>query len=108
MASYTTMFSSGQVHNQIKEFVVDTYDKIGSIDISQILPGSRTFVIKDETNDGNSQWYMLDHEGNWDPVDWGSGGGGGSADDVIYDGGEENKSGSDQDLDIIYDGGEEG
>ena len=87
MASYTTIFSSGRVHNQIKEFVVDTHDKIDRIDISQILPGSRTFVIKDETHDGNSQWYMLDHEGNWDPVDW-SGGGSGSADSVIYDGGE--------------------
>ena len=106
MASYTTMFSSGQVHNQIKEFVVDTYDKIADINISQILPGSRTFVIKDETHEGNSQWYMLDHEGNWDPIDWNAGGGG-SADDIIYDGGEEKDSGSDEDLEVIYDGGEE-
>lgn len=81
MASYTTMFSSGQVHNQIKEFVVDTYDKIGSIDISQILPGSRVFVIKDETHDNKSQWYMLNHSGGWDPINWGS------VEDVIYDGG---------------------
>ena len=104
MASYTTMFSSGQVHNQIKEFVVDTYDKLDTIDISQILPGSRTFVIKDETHDGNSQWYMLDHEGNWDPINWNAGGGG-SADDVIYDGGEVKTSGGDN-LEVIYDGGE--
>ena len=104
MASYTTMFSSGQVHNQIKEFVVDTYDKIDDINISQILPGSRAFVIKDETHNGNSQWYMLDHEGNWDPIDWNSGGGGGSADDIIYDGGNMDKDSSSE---TIYDGQEE-
>ena len=97
--SYTTMFSSGQTHNQIKEFVVDKYDDIKSINISQILPGSRTFVITD------SQWYMLDHQGNWDPIDWGSGGGSSSG-DVIYDGGEEN-SDKTKDLEVIYDGGEE-
>lgn len=102
MAGYTTMFSSGRVHNQIKEYVVDTYSVVTQIDISQILPGSRVFVIKDETHDNKSQWYMLNHSGGWDPISWGSGGGG-STEDVIYDGGgveqnsEENTS---------YDGGE--
>ena len=102
MASYTTMFSSGQVHNQIKEFVVDTKDQIDAIDISQILPGSRTFVIKD------SQWYMLDNQFKWQPVDWNSGGGG-SADHVIYDGGDiDNPDGQDEEVDhVIYDGQEE-
>lgn len=101
MAGYTTMFSSGQVHNQVKEFVVDTYDKIGLIDISQILPGSRTFVISDVNNDDASQWYMLNHQFAWVPVDWGSGGGS-SADHVIYDGGEVEQSTGEN---IIYDGG---
>lgn len=100
MAGYTTMFSSGRVHNQIKEFVVDTYSKLNSIDISQILPGSRTFVIKDENHDNESQWYMLNHEGTWDPINWGSGGG--SSSDVIYDGGGVEQSTGEN---TAYDGG---
>ena len=57
MAGATTMFSNGSVPNQIKEFVVDTDDQLSTIDISQILPGSRAFVIN------TSQWYMLNHQG---------------------------------------------
>lgn len=94
--SYTTMFSSGHVANMVKEFVVDTKDEIASIDISQLLAGSRAFVIKD------SQWYMLSNAREWEPVNWGSGGASG---DIIYDGGEETEEGSTKE--IVYDGGEE-
>lgn len=66
--SYTTMFSSGYVANQVKEFAVDTVDDIDSIDISQLLAGSKAFVIED------SQWYMLNNARQWKPVKWGSGG----------------------------------
>ena len=82
MAGATTMFSNGSVPNQIKEFVVDTDDQLSTIDISQILPGSRAFVIN------TSQWYMLNHQGQWQTIDWGGGGGGSEYDHIIYNGGE--------------------
>ena len=96
---YTMTFSNGQIPNQVKQFVVDESKDIDSIDISQILPGSRAFVISD------SQWYMLNNQWKWKPVD-NQGGGGGSTDEIIYDGGEET-SGKEDDLEIVYDGGEE-
>ena len=94
MQNYTATFSSGRVHNQVKEFVVDIVEDLKSIDISRILPGSKAFVIN------ASLWYMLDHHGNWQPVDLGSGGGG-SGGQVIYDGGNLD----DSDNTTYYDGG---
>lgn len=67
MANYTKVFSSGGVPNMVREFVVDTKDQIDSIDISQLQAGSKVFVIKD------SQYYMLSHARNWEPVNLTSG-----------------------------------
>lgn len=101
--SYTMTYSNGRVPNQVKEFTVDAKSDIDSIDISQILPGSRAFVIDD------SQWYMLNNQWQWKPVDLGSGsssGGGGSEDydHIYYDGGSEDGDTTDR---INYDGGSE-
>lgn len=73
MANYTKVFSSGGVPNMVREFVVDTKDQIDSIDISQLQAGSKVFVIKD------SQYYMLSHARNWEPVNLTSGSGGSSS-----------------------------
>ena len=99
MANYTTTFSSGRTHNQVKEFVVDTKAQLDKIDISQILAGSKAFVIKEN----GGQWYMLDHEGHWNKVNLGSGGGS-SGGEVIYNGGDEDDP---DDTNIIYNGGDE-
>ena len=45
--AYTTTFTNGHKPNMVKEFVVDKADDIESIDVSKILPGSKTFVIED-------------------------------------------------------------
>ena len=95
------MFTNGHVPNQVKEFAVDTFSQLSSIDISQILPPSRVFVMQDEMHGGNSQWYMLNSLFQWIPVDWGGGSGGGGSGSVIYDGGNLDASEST----TIYDGG---
>lgn len=77
---YTPTFLNGQAANMVREFVVDTVEDITSIDVSQLLPGSRVFVIN------TSQWYMLNHRKLWQTINWGSGGGG-SGGSVVYDGG---------------------
>ena len=99
---YTMTFSNGQIPNQVKAYTVDTKADIDSIDISQILPGSRAFVIDD------SQWYMLNNSWKWKPVDLGSGSGGGGGsedtDHIYYDGGSEDGTSTDR---TYYDGGSE-
>lgn len=105
--AYATLFTNGHIPNQVKTFSVDEVADMDAIDISQLLPGSKTFVIND------SQWYMLSvADRSWKKVNLGtSGGGGGSeggsedADHTYYDGGSE-----DGDLSVdetIYDGGSE-
>lgn len=92
--AFTTVYSNGQRANMVREFVVDIQADITSINTSQLLPGSTCFVIEE------SQWYMLNHNLEWKPVQIS-----GISGDVIYDGGEENSSSNNQHL--IYDGGEE-
>lgn len=105
--AFSTIFTNGHVPNQIKMFSVDTVEDMNAIDISQLLPGSRTFVIDD------SQWYMLSvADRKWTKVNLGtSGGNGGSSggsedeDHTYYDGGSEDGG---LPIDTIdYDGGSE-
>lgn len=104
--AFSTIFMNGHVPNQVQTFTVDTVADMNAIDISQLLSGSKTFVIND------SQWYMLTvTDRTWKPVNLGtpggSGGGGGDEDydHIIYDGGNED---SDSPIDnVIYDGGSE-
>lgn len=81
-AAYTAMFLNGHTDNMVREFVVDTNEDIAKIDVSQLKPGSRVFVINTST------WYMLNHSKKWNTVDWGGGGGGSEYDHVIYNGGQ--------------------
>ena len=63
--AFSTIFTNGHVPNQVKVFSVDTVEDMNAIDISQLLPGSRAFVIN------GSQWYMLTvKDRTWKPVDW--------------------------------------
>lgn len=102
--AFSTIFTNGHVPNQVKVFSVDTVEDMNAIDISQLLPGSRAFVIN------SSQWYMLTvKDRTWKPVDWGgSGGSGGGSEDgdhIIYDGGNEDSDTAPEN--IVYDGGSE-
>ena len=45
MANYTTVFSGGYVYNQVKKIVVDTKADLDSINTSQLMAGSKAFVI---------------------------------------------------------------
>lgn len=94
---YTTVFGSGRKSNMVRNFVVDTFDDIASIDISQLLAGSTAFVIT------TSETYMLKNDRTWYKVNIGSGGGG-SGGDIIYDGGDEDGGST---TERIYDGGDE-
>ena len=105
MATFSTIFTNGHIPNQVQTFAVDTVEDMNAIDISQLLSGSKTFIIND------SQWYMLTvADRTWKKVNLGSSGGSGGGGDedydhVIYDGGTED---SDTPIDnIIYDGGSE-
>lgn len=63
--AFSTIFTNGHVPNQVKVFSVDTVEDMNAIDISQLLPGSRAFVIN------GSQWYMLTvKDRTWKLVDW--------------------------------------
>lgn len=105
MAGYSVMFTNGHIPNQIKEFAVDNFSQLSSIDISQILPGSRAFVMQDEMHGGGSQWYMLSTILEWLPISWG-GGGGGTSGSVIYDGGNvDNSNSGGSTSNTSYDGG---
>lgn len=98
--SYTPTFTNGHVANMVQEFVVDEKEDLDKIDISQLLAGSKTFVIKEN----KGQWYMLSNARKWEPVKWNSGG----SSDVIYDGGEEKVSKEELTTETVYDGGVEG
>ena len=82
--AYTTIYANGFTYNSVKKFVIDTFNEIYDIDISQLSPGSTAFDIS------TSKTYMLNNKNHWIEVQLSgsSGGGGGTGgDDVIYDGG---------------------
>lgn len=80
--AYTAVYANGSTFNAVKKFVVDTFNEIYDINISQISPGSTAFVI------ATSKTYMLNNKRNWIEVQLTGGtSGGGGDDDVIYDGG---------------------
>lgn len=89
---------NGQIQYGIYDYVLDSESDVKSLPkLGAVKPGSQAFVIE------TSQYYMLDHAGNWRKVNLAvpeSGGGGdepGSNDH--YDGGEVYP-------DENYDGGE--
>lgn len=108
--AYTTLFTNGHIPNQVQTFAVDTVEDMNAIDVSQLLPGSKTFVMYDG-EDQKGQWYMLTvKERKWKKVDLGrsGGSGGGGSEDydhIIYDGGSED--GDQQREHVFYDGGSE-
>jgi len=86
--AYTAIYANGSTYNSVKKFVIDTFNEIYDIDISQLSPGSTAFDIS------TSKTYMLNNKRNWIEVQIsGSGGSGGGSGgdtpggDVIYDGG---------------------
>lgn len=80
--AYTAVYANGATYNSVKKFVIDTFNEIYDIDISQLSPGSTAFDISE------SKTYMLNNKRNWVEVKLeGSGGGGGTGGDIIYDGG---------------------
>ena len=95
--AYTTVYLNGHQDNMVRRFVVDTVADIGSIDTSQLKPGSTVFVIEDSAN------YMLNNKYQWRQIKNSGGGGGGDIDHIIYDGSDEDNPGN-----VDYDGGEEG
>ena len=88
--AYTAIYANGSTFNMVKKFVIDSFNEIYDIDISQLSPGSTAFDIS------SSKTYMLNNKKQWIEVQIGSSGGG-----TDYDGGTPGASGGD----IIYDGG---
>ena len=82
--AYTAVYSNGTTFNMVKRFVIDTFNDIYDIDISQLSPGSTAFDIS------SSKTYMLNNKKQWIEVQINS-----------YDGGTPGAPGGD----IIYDGG---
>ena len=82
--AYTAVYSNGTTFNMVKKFVIDTFNDIYDIDISQLSPGSTAFDIS------SSKTYMLNNKKQWIEVQINS-----------YDGGTPGAPGGD----IIYDGG---
>lgn len=85
---YTINSNSGKVAHGIKKYIVDTANDILELPTKDAAPGSLAFVID------NSNYYMLNHQGQWKKVNLGAGsgtGGGGDTpdmpEDIIYDGG---------------------
>lgn len=110
---YTTVFTGKQKANMVRKFVVDTYNDISSINISQLLPGSTAFVIN------TSQTYMLNNARQWTLINVGGGSGGGSSSggngdgcccdcggNIIYDGGDLDNPAGDFNGNLGYDGGD--
>lgn len=82
--AYTAIYANGSTFNMVKKFVIDTFNDIYDIDISQLSPGSTAFDIS------SSKTYMLNNKKQWIEVQINS-----------YDGGTPGTPGGD----IIYDGG---
>lgn len=84
---YTINSNSGKVAHGIKKYIVDTANDILELPTKDAAPGSLAFVID------NSNYYMLNHQGQWKKVNLSAGSGGGGGDtpdmpeDIIYDGG---------------------
>lgn len=80
---YSITGNSGKVAYGVKHFTCDTKEDLNSLSLTEVIPGSKAFVIHE------SKSYMLDHNKEWQPITFG---GGGSTepeypDLVIYDGG---------------------
>ena len=82
--AYTAIYANGSTFNMVKKFVIDSFNDIYDIDISQLSPGSTAFDIS------SSKTYMLNNKKQWIEVQINS-----------YDGGTPGAPGGD----IIYDGG---
>lgn len=57
--SYGILKQNGQDMYNIKEFIVDTYDSLATIEVRNIGPGSTCFVID------TSEYYMLNTKKQW-------------------------------------------
>lgn len=79
--AYTAVYANGATYNSVKKFVIDTFNEIYDIDISQLSPGSTAFDISE------SKTYMLNNKRNWVEVKLEGSGGGSTGGDIIYDGG---------------------
>ena len=82
--AYTAIYANCSTFNMVKKFVIDSFNDIYDIDISQLSPGSTAFDIS------SSKTYMLNNKKQWIEVQINS-----------YDGGTPGAPGGD----IIYDGG---
>jgi hypothetical protein len=83
--SYGILKQNGQDMYNIKEFIVDTYDSLATIEIRNISPGSTCFVID------TSEYYMLNTKYEWVKVNLN---GDKTVQDIV-----------DGKVEVIYDGG---
>lgn len=70
----------------VHTYEADTEEDMNAIDLQGVPMGSKCYII----NAG--KWYMLNSEGEWKIMPFGSGSGTGGdtpGGDIIYDGGEE-------------------
>lgn len=84
--AYTAIYANGTTFNMVKKFVIDSFNEIYDIDISQVSPGSTAFDIS------SSKTYMLNNKKQWIEIkvttSGGTEGGGGSTPgEIIYEGG---------------------
>ena len=81
--AYTAIYANGSTFNMVKKFVIDSFNEIYEIDISQLSPGSPAFDIS------SSKTYMLNNKKQWIEVqvNTSSGGGGGIPGEIISEGG---------------------
>ena len=102
--AFRILSHAGKTTYGLKDFVVDVFDDIKTINTTDLATGSTAFVIE------TSEHYMLNSKKEWVKVNLGSSRNDPDNDDIIYDGGlvdDINKPTTDEsdDDDIIYDGG---
>lgn len=98
--AFRILSHAGKITYGLKDYVVDVFEDIKTINTINLATGSTVFVIE------TSEYYMLNSTREWVKV---SLGGRANNYDIIYDGGgigdiNESKEDSDKN-DIIYDGG---
>ena len=57
--AYTVIYANGSTFNMVKRFVIDSFNEIYDIDISQLSPGSTAFDIN------SNKTYMLNNKKQW-------------------------------------------
>ena len=101
--AFRILSHAGKTTYGLKDYVVDKFDDIKTINTTDLATGSTAFVIE------TSEHYMLNSKKEWIKVNLGSSKNDPDNYDIIYDGGivsETNKPTDESDEnDIIYDGG---